>query len=61
MFGSHIFESINGDKEDNVITKVENNLKAILCKEGNRNKRIRKGLSKRGILISDSLFFPLHC
>ena len=61
MFGSHMFESIDEDKKDDIITKVENNSKVILCKEGNRNKRIRKGLSKRVIVISDSLFFAFHC
>lgn len=44
MFGSHMFESIDEDKKDYIITKVENNLTAILCKEGNwiaDYKRIR--------------------
>ncbi|WP_245843814.1 class I SAM-dependent methyltransferase [Oceanobacillus rekensis] len=34
MFGSYMFEGILEDKKDFVITKVENNLKEILYKEG---------------------------
>lgn len=44
MFGSHMFEGINEDQKDDIITKVENNLKPILCKDGNwiaDYKRIR--------------------
>ena len=44
MFGSHLLESLNEDKKDAIITKVENNLKPILYKEGNwiaDYKRIR--------------------
>ncbi len=44
MFGSHMFENIDDNKKDYIITKVENNLKAILCKDGNwiaDYKRIR--------------------
>ncbi len=44
MFGSHIVESLNEDKKDAIITKVEKNLKPILYKEGNwiaDYKRIR--------------------
>lgn len=44
MFGSHMFESMDEDKKDFIITKVENHLKAILYKDGNwiaDYKRIR--------------------
>jgi trans-aconitate methyltransferase len=44
MFGCHMFESVDEDKKDYIITKVENNLKAVLCKDGNwiaDYKRIR--------------------
>ena len=44
MFGNHMFENIDEDKKDNIITMVENNLKTILCKDGNwitDYKRIR--------------------
>ena len=44
MFGGLLFESIDEDKKDHIITKVENHLKAILCKYGNwvaDYKRIR--------------------
>lgn len=35
MFGSQMFEGINGDKKDYIITKVQNNLDAVLCKDSN--------------------------
>jgi len=44
MFGSQMFEGIDGDKKDYIITKVQNNLDAVLCKDGNwiaDYKRIR--------------------
>ena len=44
MFGSDMFEGIVEDRKDYIITKVENNLKEILCKDGNwfaDYKRIR--------------------
>lgn len=34
MFSSHMFEGIDEDKKDFIITKVENNLKEILYKNG---------------------------
>ncbi|MFJ5760966.1 methyltransferase domain-containing protein [Neobacillus sp. NPDC093182] len=44
MFGSLLFEGISQDKKDEIVTKVENNLKEILYKDGNwiaDYKRIR--------------------
>lgn len=44
MFGSQMFESIDKDRKDYIITKVQNNLKEILYKDGNwiaDYKRIR--------------------
>ena len=44
MFGSHLLESLNEEKKDAIITKVEKNLKPILYKESHwiaDYKRIR--------------------
>ena len=44
MFAGLLFENIDEDKKDHIITKVENHLKAILYKDGNwvaDYKRIR--------------------
>lgn len=44
MFGSQMFESIDKDRKDYIITKVQNNLKESLYKDGNwiaDYKRIR--------------------
>jgi trans-aconitate methyltransferase len=44
MFGSQLLGSLNEDKKETIITKVENHLKPILCKDGNwvaDYKRIR--------------------
>ena len=44
MFGIHMLQGVDEEKKNHIITRVENNLKTVLCKEGNwiaDYKRIR--------------------
>ncbi|MGG1396902.1 hypothetical protein ABE288_03495 [Bacillus salipaludis] len=44
MFGNHLFDGIPDHSRDEIVTNVENNLKAVLYKDGNwiaDYKRIR--------------------